>query len=138
MICRNHEGTALFSRKTVAGKGRVDGCKFSPSGRTCKRRSASAFCLSLRASAHTGVAIRVPAEEGRNQQRLGQIRHRYGFASSAAFCFVLPPGERIAASRGGRPAPRNDRLKHAGWPQLQGRGLQSHRKTCCVSVGAST
>ena len=29
----------------------------------CTRRHASVFCMSLRASAHTGVAIRFPAEK---------------------------------------------------------------------------
>ena len=36
---------------------------FCLSPRPCKRRRVSVFCMSLRTSAHTGAAIRVPAEK---------------------------------------------------------------------------
>ncbi len=53
-------------------------------GRPCTRSHASVFCMSLRASAHTGVAIRIPAEKPSNlallranPYALSRIRPKY-------------------------------------------------------------
>ncbi len=75
--------------------------------RSCTRRNASVFSMSLRTSAHTGVAIRIPAGKPSklvllqaNPYALFRIRPKY--------CFLLCS----AARRCGLPrrfAPRNDR-----------------------------
>ena len=86
--------------------------------RSCTRRNASVFSMSLRTSAHTGVAIRIPAEKpGKlvllqaNPYALFRIRPKY----------CPPPCP--AARRCGLPrrfAPRNDRRKFASCPRLPG------------------
>ena len=68
-------------------------------GGPCTRRRATVFCMSLRASAHTGVAIRSPRRETWQAGCcLGKFVTPYVFALSAAFCHVLPQGLRIATS----------------------------------------
>ena len=81
--------------------------------RPCNRAHASSFSMSLRTSAHTGVAIRFPSRE------TWQAGNTYGkFVVAAyspgivAFRFALPQG-------GGLPrrfAPRNDMQKLAACP----------------------
>ena len=81
--------------------------------RSCNRRHPANFCMSLRTSAHTGVAIRVPAEKrdklvavGANSQ-LFRIRLKCCFLSCST------------ARRSGLPrrsAPRNDMQKLAACP----------------------
>ena len=67
--------------------------------RSCTRRRATVFCMSLRASAHTGVAIRSPRRETWQAGCcLGKFVMPYVFALSAAFCHVLPQGLRIVPS----------------------------------------
>ena len=59
--------------------------------RPCTRRRVSVFCMSLRASAHTGVAIRVPAGKRcklvilrANSYALSRIRPKHCFLSCPA------------------------------------------------------
>ena len=67
--------------------------------RPCNRRRVTVFCMSLRTSAHTGVAIRSPRREAWQAGCcLGKFVTPYVFALSAAFCHVLPQGLRIATS----------------------------------------
>ena len=76
-------------------------------GRSCTRRNASVFSMSLRTSAHTGVAIRFPAVKPSklvllqaNPYALFRIRPKYYF-------LLCPAARRCGLPR--RFAPRNDR-----------------------------
>ena len=77
-------------------------------------RSAPAFSMSLRTSAHTGVAIRVPAEK---LCKLAILRaNLWRFSDSPkVLLFVLLYCEENGLPR--RSAPRNDMLKHGRCPQ---------------------
>ena len=82
--------------------------------RPCNRTYASVFCLSLRTSAHTGVAIRVPAWK---LCKLAILRaNLWRFSDSPkVLLFVL-----LYCKENGLPrrfAPRNDMLKHGRCPQ---------------------
>ena len=77
----------------------------------CNRAHLPVFSMSLRASAHTGVAIRVPAEildklaaVGANSQHLSYSPKVFPFAMCCRKENGLPR----------RSAPRNDMQKHAG------------------------
>ena len=79
--------------------------------RSCTRRNASVFSMSLRTSAHTGVAIRIPAGKPSklvllqaNPYALFRIRPKYYF-------LLCPAARRCGLPR--RFAPRNDMQKHA-------------------------
>ena len=72
----------------------------------CTRRSAPAFCMSLRTSAHTGVAIRIPAEEAKSKRHLGRIRYALRICREELL-FGLCCRRRDGLPR--RFAPRNDR-----------------------------
>ena len=62
-------------------------------------RTRPSFCMSLRTSAHTGVAIRVPAEmPGKSVVLRANSLHFPAFAQSTAVRFALPQGMRIVPS----------------------------------------
>ena len=76
----------------------------------CTRRTATAFCMSLRASAHTGVAIRSPRRETwQVGNTLGEFVPIYEFALNSAL--FTPCRRSYGLPR--RCAPRNDMQKHA-------------------------
>ena len=73
--------------------------------RSCNRRHASVFCMSLRTSAHTGVAIRFPRRgTWQGGSSLGEFVTPCVFALGAALRYVLP--QEYGLPR--RFAPRND------------------------------
>ena len=75
-------------------------------------RTRPSFCMSLRTSAHTGVAIRSPRRETRQGGgSLGEFVTPYEFAQSTAVFCALPRGYGLPR----RFAPRHDMQKHAGW-----------------------
>ncbi len=82
--------------------------------RPCNRAHASSFSMSLRTSAHTGAAIRVPAEK---LCKLAILRaNLWRFSDSPkVLLFVLLYCEENGLPR--RFAPRNDMLKHGRCPQ---------------------
>ena len=111
--------------------------------RSCNRRHPANFCMSLRTSAHTGVAIRVPAEKrdklvavGANSQ-LFRIRLKCCFLSCST------------ARRSGLPrrfAPRNDMQRtvtrtHSKYVSRHSPGsarvLRRHPANFCMSLRAS-
>ena len=62
-------------------------------------RTRPSFCMSLRTSAHTGVAIRIPAGKGGRPAAVeANSLHFSVFALGTALCHVLPQGVRIATS----------------------------------------
>ncbi len=82
-------------------------------GRPCTREHVPVFCMSLRTSAHTGVAIRVPAGKANklailwaNPQHLSYSPKVFPFAMSCrrvTDCHVAPL---LAMTMGGRPCTR--------------------------------
>ena len=75
-------------------------------------RTRPSFCMSLRTSAHTGVAIRSPHRETwQGGGSLGEFVTPYEFAQSTAVFCALPRGYGLPR----RFAPRHDMQKHAGW-----------------------
>ena len=75
-------------------------------------RTRPSFCMSLRTSAHTGVAIRSPRRETwQGGGSLGEFVTPYEFAQSTAVFCALPRGYGLPR----RFAPRHDMQKHAGW-----------------------
>ena len=86
--------------------------------RSCKRTHASVFSMSLRTSAHTGVAIRVPAEKPGKSVVLRANSSCFSYLPKV-FLFVLWYCKEYGLPR--RSAPRNDMLKLAACPRLQGR-----------------
>ena len=62
-------------------------------------RSAPAFSMSLRTSAHTGVAIRSPCSNNQKvSSTFGEFVGYCGFAQAIALHLALQQGERIATS----------------------------------------
>ena len=96
-------------------------------------RSAPAFSMSLRTSAHTGVAIRVPAWK---LCKLAILRANLLRLSDLpkALIFVLFYCRESGLSR--RFAPRNDMQKLAGWLRLPGALPEYCRKTVLSSRSA--
>ena len=79
-------------------------------GGPCTRGHASVFCMSLRTSAHTGVAIRSPRRETwQAGNTLGEFVTHCEFALNSAL--FTPCRRRSGLPR--RCAPRNDMQKHA-------------------------
>ncbi len=86
--------------------------------RSCNRSSASSFSMSLRTSAHTGVAIRVPA--GKPGKLVGLKANSLRLAySPKVLLFVLPHCKENGLPR--RFAPRNDMQKVGRCARVQGR-----------------
>ena len=87
-------------------------------------RTRPSFSMSLRTSAHTGVAIRSPAAVQNEKLYFGQIRKVLRICPNS-----LPTGQ-VSLRGYGLPrrfAPRNDMLKVVTRLRLQGRGA---RKVC--------
>ena len=98
-------------------------------------RTRPSFCMSLRTSAHTGVAIRSPRRETRQGGgSLGEFVTPYEFAQSTAVFCALPRGYGLPR----RCAPRHDMQKHAGWLHNTGRCRHTAgKRPCNRSPGAS-
>ena len=100
--------------------------------RPCNRAHASSFSMSLRTSAHTGAAIRVPAEK---LCKLAILRaNLWRFSDSPkVLLFVLLYCEENGLSR--RFAPRNDMQKTEALLRVQGRGRNDMQKAGALLRG---
>ena len=98
-------------------------------------RTRPSFCMSLRTSAHTGVAIRSPRRETwQGGGSLGEFVTPYEFAQSTAVFCALLRGYGLPR----RFAPRHDMQKHAGWLHNTGRcRYTAGKRPCNRSPGAS-
>ena len=92
--------------------------------RPCTRAHVPAFCMSLRTSAHTGVAIRIPAEKPGKSVVLRANSSCFSY-SPKVLLLVLPHCKENGLLR--RFAPRNDMQKFAACPRLQGRTTRQAR-----------
>ena len=98
-------------------------------------RTRPSFCMSLRTSAHTGVAIRSPRRETwQGGGSLGEFVTPYEFAQSTAVFCALPRGYGLPR----RFAPRHDMQKYAGWLHNTGRcRCTAGKRPCNRSSGAN-
>ena len=101
-------------------------------------RTRPSFCMSLRASAHTGVAIRVPAEEPGKSVVLRANSSCFSYLPKV-FLFVLWYCKEYGLPR--RFAPRNDMQKLAACQRLQQRGagqIRTHLPSLSLRTSAHT
>ena len=90
--------------------------------------------MSLRTSAHTGVAIRIPAGKGNDKCAFGRIRSIFSYSPKALLSAMLCCKENGLPRRC---APRNDMLKFAAYQRLQGRspsGKTRNRLPVCLEA----
>ena len=84
--------------------------EFAMAARSCTRRHPASFCMSLRGAKRRGnpSLLRQHITESNT---LGESEKRYEFALRITNLQSFSAGMRIATSRGGCPAPRNDMQK---------------------------
>ena len=98
----------------------------------CTRWRVPVFCMSLRTSAHTGVAIRVPAGKGNDKCAFGRIRSIFSYSPKVLLSVMLYCKENGLPRRC---APRNDMLKEnrfCGCKNVVRNGMQ--RLAGCLRV----
>ena len=98
--------------------------------RPCNRRRVTVFCMSLRTSAHTGVAIRFPRREA---WQAGTTSGKSVEAANSPEVLLSATPHRRSYGLSHRSALRNDMQKFATCPQRQP-GLSTAAHLCAVHL----